>query len=510
MNQAARVNFNVKNFTAGISAPLSGVFYVLGVTERGPIMRPDLPESLINSWAKYQRVFGGMGIDSDFPILCRRALDQGATLRICRVDTEAPSSVKATAMSIGNAEVSPEPLFTIQPKYEGAYYNKFKVAIQETVGGLVGNFDILITCEDNPDLNESYTNIPPFLKDVASKQSNLDNAIAQSSNFDFSYLDLSDIAGDLFPDVQEATAFTGGVDPDDLLPADYINALNTFDELDDGMILAIPEEDDDAVNAGAALYAKNRGDIVFFAHLPTNLVTADTIITERDAIASNTKHIGIFGGGIKFRHPDNPGQIVSTSEIGDVLGIAAKVHANQGPWFSLSGYSRGQVRDAIGVINNFGSPAKFNELNQLAKAQVNMMVVKNNLVQLSGNFSGQKENNLERFLSIVFLVIWMKRTIKPVLEEYLEEPCDPITFKSIYNRIRPLLDDLTSPSKRALYRYEYYGDQDATTLEDLQVNDPVAVGNGKYKIKLKIWPIPSLQELTFDLMLVVGEGVTID
>ena len=77
-------------------------------------------------------------------------------------------------------------------------------------------------------------------------------------------------------------------------------------------------------------------------------------------------------------------------------------------------------------------------------------------------------------------------------------------------RLVGLLDDLTSPSKRAIYRYDYQGDQDANSLDDLQINDPIDVQNGKYKINLKIWPIPSMQELNFNLMLVQGEGATIE
>ena len=96
------------------------------------------------------------------------------------------------------------------------------------------------------------------------------------------------------------------------------------------------------------------------------------------------------------------------------------------------------------------------------------------------------------------------------MESYLEEPNDPTTWRSIYNQLRATLDKLVSPQQRALYKYEYYGDQDANTIDDVQVNDPVDIENGKYKINLKIWPIPALQELTLNLMLVQGEGVTVE
>ena len=195
--------------------------------------------------------------------------------------------------------------------------------------------------------------------------------------------------------------------------------------------------------------------------------------------------------------------------MGDILGIAAYVHNNFGYWYSLAGWNKSQVQDALGVVTNFGSPASFVDLNTLANSQINMMVMKNGIVQLSGNFSGQYAADQMRFLNIVFLTIGLKRTIKPVLEQYLEEPNDTITFSKIYYHLKPLLDKLASPDYRAIYKYEYYGDQFANNIDELQINNKIDVQNGKYKINLKIWAIPSMQELTFNLMLVQGEGVYI-
>jgi len=336
----------------------------------------------------------------------------------------------------------------------------------------------------------------------------LDEVKAMSQNFDFTYADAS-AAVLLIPAVAAASAFTGGVDPTGHVAGDYTNAMVTFDGVDDGLILAAPEQDDDGVNAAGITYATARKDLVFFAHLPNSLVTATTLVAERVVIASDSKYGAIYGGGIRIRE-EKTLQEKAMSEMGDILGIAAYVHNNFGEWYSLAGQTKGAVQDAIGVVNNFGTPASFADLNLLANSQINMMVQKNGIVQLSGNFSAQFANNQEKFLSVVMLVLWMKKTLKPILESYLEEPTDPITFNKIYYHLKPYLDKLSSPAYRAIYKYEYYGDQFANTIDDLQVNDPVDVQNGKYKINLKIWPIPSLQELIFNLMLVQGEGVYID
>ena len=508
MPNAAKVQFNVINFTPGVSTPLPGVIFVIGKTKRGPIENPSLGISLVNNWSQFERVFGGLITTSNFPLLCRRALMRGAQLRVCRVNAASVPAVKATAKTIKNADGVPVTLFTVQPKYEGADYNNVKIEILAASNGDVNYFDMAITHSAEPSLNEYYPNVSAFKKDVASNQSNLNDIKKQSQLLDFTYADCSS-ATLLIPATLAASAFSGGVDPSGFVDADYTGAMATFDEIEDALVMAVPEMDSDVINAAGATYARTRGDLVFFGHLPNSENTAAGLVTERTTIAENTKHLALFGGGLRVRHPETLEEM-QISEMGDILGLVAYVHSTFGPWFSLAGQEKGAIPDCLGVVNNFGTPAKFSDLNLLANSQINMAVVKNSIPQLTGNFSGQFANNQEKFLSVVFLVLWMKKVLKPVLEGYLEEPNDPITFRRIYHHIKPFLDDLKSPQYRALYEYEYYGDQDATTLDELQVNNPVDVQNGKYKINLKIWPIPSMQELTFNLMLVQGEGVTIE
>ena len=130
MPNAARVNFNVNNFTPGVSTPLSGIIFVIGITKRGPVEQPELPEALINSWSQFERLFGGLLETSDFPLLCRRALSRGARLRVCRVDPSSSASVKADAKTIQNSDGTPVTLFTVQPKYKGADYNNISIEIK--------------------------------------------------------------------------------------------------------------------------------------------------------------------------------------------------------------------------------------------------------------------------------------------------------------------------------------------------------------------------------------------
>lgn len=511
MPNAAKVQFNILNFTPGVSDPQPAIFYMMGITKRGPVEDPGLDVSLINSWAHFERIFGGLMETSDFPLLCKRALARGSRLRICRTDAVSTAAVKATGINVTNT-TTPVTLFTATPKYKGANYNNITINTVAPSNGDTGNYwNMTIVHALEPKLNESYENIGKFIIGAggeANNQTCLDEVIASSQLLDFAYADLSADADESIPIIQTWGAFSGGVDPAGHVPADYTGAMVTFNAVDDGIVMAVPEQDDDAINSAGITYAASRGDLVFFAHLPNSLITAATLITERGTVASDSKYGAFYAGGIRVREEATL-QEISISEMGDVIGLAGYVYNRFGYWFSLAGQNKGSVQDAIGVVTNFGTPASFADLNLLANAQINVMTVKNSIVQLSGNFSAQFENNQEKFLSVVMLVIYLKNTLKPILETYLEEPNDPQTFNKIYHHVDPFLKRLESPALRALYKYEYHGDQFADTIDDLQINDPVEVQNGKYTIDLKIWPIPSMQELTLNLMLVQGEGVYI-
>jgi hypothetical protein len=76
------VNFNIDNQSFQVARPTKGVHFVGGITEMGPVADPS---EVITSWQHFQKVFGGLISTSDFPLLCKRALDRGSKLRVSRV-----------------------------------------------------------------------------------------------------------------------------------------------------------------------------------------------------------------------------------------------------------------------------------------------------------------------------------------------------------------------------------------------------------------------------------------
>ncbi len=89
---AAKVTWTVKDFSAFLKAVESGRSGVVGVTERGPFNEA----VLIGSWEEFQRVFGRLLTTYAFPLICKRALEAGAQLRVVRVAHHTDTSDPAT------------------------------------------------------------------------------------------------------------------------------------------------------------------------------------------------------------------------------------------------------------------------------------------------------------------------------------------------------------------------------------------------------------------------------
>jgi hypothetical protein len=185
------------------------------------------------------------------------------------------------------------------------------------------------------------------------------------------------------------------------------------------------------------------------------------------------------------------------SEIGDVLGIACRTAVQFGPWWSFSGNERGVIDDALGVVNNF---PRQSSLNDLATRQINAVINTGGSVYIKGSFSGQQNTSRKSFTNVVGLLIYIKKALRPTLEKYLERPNDFKTFKDIYTEVYPFLEGLKGGDKRALVDYSWNGDQFANTDADLVVNTRSDLDQGKYKVKLYLKEVVSLQQFSIDII----------
>lgn len=217
----------------------------------------------------------------------------------------------------------------------------------------------------------------------------------------------------------------------------------------------------------------------------------------------NSKYVAYFAGGIKYY---NEFGLLSNSDVmGTIFGLGDISASNYGPWRSFAGMNRGVIYDGQGPVSpNYGSDSRYNELDELAQMYANMIVIKDTpssgkQTMLWHCFSSQVKQDSERFLSIVRLNLYLKKTLRPILNKYLEEPNIWGTWKNIYLEVKPILDNLVD--ENAMSEYTWMGDQDAGSYSELSVNNEADVRQGKYKVILKYKDIVPMQEITINIVI---------
>jgi len=405
--------------------------------------------------------------------------------------------------SIVNEEM--ETMFLATMKYAGADYNNVIIEIKDASNGDANYFNMEVRHLTEPNLTESYSNLHIQGAVDTPSLTFLQDVILRSKLIDFNYVSLISVAGTTRP-VNGYYMFGGGTDGSPITNVDYIGdsaartGFHAFDQYDEAYFLCCPSIVDMAVHQAGSAYADNRQDLIYWGHLSNALVTAQDLVNARDASNIDTPFAVISAGGLKVTDPIT-GTPMEISEVGDMMGLSVKGHEQNGQYISFFGLENGLVRNVLGVVNNFGTPALYNDRNQLANHQVALACSSNGRVYITNGYTLQKSNSKMGFINIVCLVIYIKKNLRPTLERYLEKPNFMPTWLDLYHEVEPFLKALKV--KRGLYEYKWQGDQFAKSLSetDLKVNNPTDVGNGKYKVKLYIKTIAPIIELTLDITL---------
>lgn len=295
---------------------------------------------------------------------------------------------------------------------------------------------------------------------------------------------------------------------------DWISALDSTMDYDDFYMmfashvhqhLASPS----SVHNAAYGLAERTQEFVYALEIPKENKTKSQIL-DYQAESANffSKKVAQFAGGNKVYNTE--GVLVD----GDVLGTVMALHCNSssefGPWYSFAGQRRGLIGDSPGpVAENFGSNGRYDDLNDIAQASINMIVVKrtalgNNSTMLWHNFTSTQASDSERFLNVTMCILYIKKALRPILERYIEEPNTFSTWASMYLEIAPVMEDLQN--RQGVHSWDWQGDQNATSFDDLLINNEQDVRQGKYKALLKIKEVVALQEIDLTINLDKASG----
>jgi len=499
----AQVTVNVINKAQTTNLPPTGVAYVIGPTERGI---PNDPSALVTSVAQFERLFGGVQAGNDFPLMCEQAIQGGATLRVCKVvgAGATPSVANLTWDGSGGSQA----LMLLNSKGVGTYYedvNKFNADTLPPSDGLSGHFNLMITDVD-AGITEIFENLVPTAG-AANTQTWAKEIIDTSRLVDVVYENTTGLSGAVTP--QADIGFSLGSPGAALTLTEYtgsptdVDGFYAFDPYDDGNMISTLSRDDaelSGIYGVGKAYAILRKDLIYVEEMDYATMGQTAIKTALDSITTQgtTKWAMYVYGGIKVPDKLNGGTKLMKG-LGMVLGAIALSQNAYGPWYSPTGFIRGNLPAATGVVNNFGSPASLADRNILANASGSGIVLKSNTIMLWDAYTMALSNSPEKFFSVVQLEIYMMNVLKPALEQFLGDPNTFTTWERIYYTVLPFLESLVN--NEAIYEYKWDGDQFATSLDNLVINDPTEVGQGIYKIQLQIKVVVPIVEITLNIIL---------
>lgn len=215
----------------------------------------------------------------------------------------------------------------------------------------------------------------------------------------------------------------------------------------------------------------------------------------------------MFTGGLKVTHPTT-GANSNISELGDVTALFTKKDNAQGEWFSFSGRDRGSIKNALGVVYNLGSSARRAEADLVDARGINVVIQHPSFGIVSwGNSTLYKSNTLLKKAEVAELMIFISRSLRPLVEVELFNPNDVITWKNIFRRVSVFMDYLKA--ERAIWDYEFQGDQDIDKIEDAVVNTPQGVDSGLYVFNLFVAPKVAMKYVGIRVA-VTNSGVKFD
>lgn len=541
MSNSPSLNFNLKNNNVESTVPLDGVSVILARTTKGS---QNDPSTLITSLSQFSKVYGKEIVPDGSISNIEKALSIGSSLRIVRVQgSDATKGLVGTkdkdlfSITVGSLKVG----FGLQTKYKGDTIGSgssytFQAAINgnsviykviDADGNTILDSGTMFTFKSKDDnnaavfdylaLNNFFQSNPyfePILTTASNTVTSIEGMLDWLGTIDGSnsiitvqfnnaaltenYISVSGTVGNqgTTPTLQDwEDAFESILDYNDMY---QVIASHIHQHLS--------SSDTTQFHAFVKPYAEKLKEWIYYIECPKTNNTKTKMIAWMNTTLSAVGHsmfVAYFGAGIKYYN--NAGVLKDCDVLGSVVGLGDASAVNYGPYRSFAGMNRGLLPDAIGPVSpNYGSPSRYEDINDLAHSYLNLIVVKDTkssgkVTMLWHNFTSQVKQDSFRFISIVRLVLYMKKQFRPILESYFEEPNIWGSWKRIYLEAKPIIDELVTDE--AITDPNWIGDQDATSWSDLQLNNEADARQGKYHIQFKFKDVATMQEITMDLVI---------
>lgn len=543
MPSTPKVNFNFINNNVEESSPLNGISTILARTTKGPVLDPS---TLIKSITQFKRMFGEEIVPDGSVSNIQKALDNGSILRIVRVvgkgATLGTVNQGNAVITIKLGDVTKGLKLTTrgagEPIGTGDTYTVKFTKQQNTVyyqvidanGSLLESGPVF-TYKSKDEINNTsidylalaqWISINPYFK-VDLSDGNMESFLTELAKADGTSVAIEVTL------VASSEGTIGTKETENPTSAEFIAALDYVRDYVDSYNIGLSHLEQHLGSSSEAIkvYKELRvmvdelNEFRAFIEVPWfntdgSIRTKAQVIAAADQIVNtigNSKWVSYFTAGLKYNNSFGIPQ--GSDVLGTTIGLADASASSYGYNYSFAGVNRGVVPNAQGpVLPNYGSPARVEDLEEFAQHYLNLYVIKNTpsfgkRTVLWHNFTSQVKQDSFRFLGVTGLVLNIKKTLRPILESYIEEPNYWGTWKDMYLRIKPLIDEWVT--NEAMTDPIWQGDQDATSWKDLVVNTEAAARQGHYKAKFRFKDIVALQDITLDVIIdKASKSVSVD
>ena len=195
--------------------------------------------------------------------------------------------------------------------------------------------------------------------------------------------------------------------------------------------------------------------------------TTENVIDFYSSITSST--YGIFDSGYKYMFDRFANTFRYVPLNGDIAGLCARNDANNFPWFSPAGTSRGAILNAVKLAYN---PSK-SERDRLYSNRVNPVIFSPGAgIVLFGDKTGFGKSSAFDRINVRRLFIFLEDAISAAAKDQLFEFNDEITRTNFVNIVEPFLRDVQA--KRGIFDFVVICDETNNTAAIIDNNEFVA------------------------------------
>lgn len=481
MNGIAKTDIQIQDLSILSNTGAKGIIAVCGITERGPINQP----TVVSSWIEFTRTFGSFLEDDLFPLLCKRALDAGAKLRVSRIAHYIDNSgVLSLDGVIASKTISG---LVFKALSIGSWGNKLKVSLVDNSSVLANTFKLSISLDTDSSVNETYV----IKKDIT--QLDLNDVLQKTTLLS----EISFVSGNTLTLVAGESYLENGAQDISLITSqDYIgyetneSGIYAFNNYSDFTRISIPSKAESTIDTALIAYVERRKDCMAILRTPVGIKGA-SLLSYRGI--HNSWKARMVTGGLKITHPVS-GLKLEIPEIGDVLGLLSTKDNQYAEWFSGGGPKRGLINNALGVVYDLGNASRQGEADTVDANGIEPVINHPTYgIVFWGNSTLLRENTLLKHANVAELMIYITRELKPIIESELFNPNDIETWKAVHRKVTPMLEDIKN--RRGLWKYQYQGDQDIDDIKDATINTPANIDAGQYVFHLFVAPKVSMKYL---------------